>query len=171
MNTNDILAALGKVGKLFYDTMIGKLDAGNYPPGDATRKPPQTSIQSATSVVPPEQEGNTLNVKIKIDLTKAPYAQAYEEGSGVHGPEGKTYPIVPKASKDMVFPEGDWPNFVPGLTRVAPNKNGLFFLTHVEHPGVEKKPYIAPTIKEIDPEVRKILAREFKVSWLREAQK
>ena len=164
---NDILAAMGKVGKLFYDTMIDKLNTGNYP-----SKPDrgQSTIQTATSVRSPEQQGNTFKEEIVIDLKKAPFAAAYEYGSGEHGEQGTTYPIDPKNSAYMVFPEGDWPGFIPGATKVAPNKDGIFFLTHVDHPGVAARPYIRPTITQLNDEVKKLLAREFKVAVLREGK-
>jgi hypothetical protein len=169
MDSNSILAALGKVGKLFYDTMLGKLNSGKYPKGDAKRG--FSSIQNATSVEAPIKEGDGYSVTIKIDLKKAPYAWAYEKGSGLHGLMGAKYPILPRNVPEMKFPLSDWPNFQPGLTKVAPNKYGVFALTKVSHPGVEEKPYIEPTITQINDEVKKILAQEFKASSLREGRK
>jgi hypothetical protein len=167
MNTSDILVSLGKAGKLFYDKMLSRLNQGNYPSGDSQRG--YLSIQDATTVKSPEPISGGAKVEIQIDLKKAPYAWAYEVGSGVHGEKGSTYPIKPRNSDEMVFPEDDWPNFVPGLTDVAPRK-GFFFLTHVEHPGVEKKPYIVPTIREVHEDVKKILAKDFKEMVLRDGK-
>lgn len=162
----DLLVALAKVGNLFYQRMLSRLDSGDYPPGDSQRG--YTTIQSATSVQPAKIEDGRGIVEIHIDLRKAPYAGAYEWGSGEHatqGPRG-TYPIRPKRGAYMVFPEGDWPQWVPSDNNIKP-WHGMFLLTKVEHPGVEAKPYIAPTVAETQPEVRQILAREFKTMLLR----
>jgi hypothetical protein len=169
MNTSDLLASLGKVGKLFYDKMLERLNQGNYPHGESTKFRTLTSIQDATTVDSPQPISGGAMVEIKIDLKKAPYAGAYEEGSGEHGPKASTYTIKPRNVGEMVFPEDDWPNFVPGATSVAPRK-GFFFLTNVEHPGVEKKPYISPTIAEVHDDVKKILARDFKEMLLRDGK-
>lgn len=165
MDSNDLIAALGVVGKLFYDTMIGKLNGGKYPKGDAKRG--FSSIQNATSVDAPIKEGDGASVTIRINLKQAPYAWAYEKGSGLHGLMGAKYPILPRNFDTMQFPLSDWPNFQPELTRVAPNKYGIFALTKVAHPGIEERPYIEPTINQINDEVKKILAQEFKTSFLR----
>lgn len=168
MNTNSILASLGKVGELFYQTMIGKLNAGNYPPGDSTRNPPLSSIQDATSVDSPKSDGGKHFIEIKIDGRKAPYALAYEKGSGIHKEGGgSAYPILPRNSQKMTFPEGDWPQWEDWGGKGAVPWKGLFTLTKVMHPGVEAKPYIKPTITEINDEVKKILAADFKTEFLK----
>lgn len=168
MNSNNILAALGKVGVLFYRTMLQTLDSGNYPSGDSERG--YTTIQQATSVDSPKKDGERYIVEIKIDLKKAPYAWAYEVGSGEHGSLGEKYPIVPKNKPYMVFPLSDWPNWEPWpppKRGAVPDKNGLFFLVKVMHPGVEAKPYIRPTAVKINDEVKSILARDFKTEFLK----
>lgn len=167
VNNGDLLASLGRVGSLFYVRMVSRLETGNYPTGDSERG--YTSIQSAASVQSPKMVDGSAVIEIHIDLKKAPYAGAYEWGSGIHatrGPKVK-YPIVPRQGKYMVFPEGDWPGWEDRGGKGAVPRKGIFFLTEVEHPGVEAKPYIAPTVAEIQPEVRKILARDFKTSLLR----
>lgn len=167
MNTNSILASLGRVGSLFYQTMINKLNAGNYPPGDSKRG--FSSIQDATSVDSPQSDGNRQFIQIKINMKLAPYALAYEKGSGIHGDKGAKYPITPKNGPYMVFPKDDWPNWQewPPPKRGAVPWMDIFFLTKVMHPGVKAKPYIKPTMVEINDEVKKILARDFKIEFLK----
>ena len=46
----------------------------------------------------------------------------------------------------------------------------LLGATLVDHPGVAARPYIRPTITQINDEVKKLLAREFKVAVLREGK-
>jgi hypothetical protein len=166
---NDILAAMGKVGKLFYDTMIDKLNTGNYPKASTDGRG-FTSIQGATSVRSPEQNGNTFKEEIVIDLDLAPFAGAYEYGSGLRGKKKQRYPINPKNKTIMSFPESDWPGYDDSWDWGAFPVNGTFYLPHVLHPGVNAKPYIRPTITQINDEVKKLLAREFKVAVLREGK-
>jgi hypothetical protein len=165
MLANDLLASLGKVGKLFYDTMLTRLDSGNYPKDNPERG--FSSIQKATSVSSPTSDGKSAQVEIVINLKQAPFAAAFEWGSGEHGEQGTRYPILPGQSPEMVFPLEDWPNFIPGKTKVAPNKDGIFFLTKVMHPGIEARPYIIPTILETKDDVKKLLAQDFKASVMR----
>jgi hypothetical protein len=164
---NAVLSALGQVGKLFYDTMVGKLISGNYPPGSDNVRGFST-IPDATRVESPAHENGRYVVKIIIDLLKAPFARAYEYGSGEHGPDKESYEIVPKKlGGEMVFSQEDWPRWEYLEGEGAQPYKGFFFLTHVNHPGVEAKPYIRPTIKQIDVDVKTLLAREFKVEFLK----
>lgn len=171
MNTNDLIAALGKVGKLFYDTMGVKLSEDRYPPSADDNLRGFKTILEATTVRSPEHVADHFEVVIAINLRLAPYARAYEWGSGEHSDEGNKYAIDP-GKNYMIFPKEDWPDWIPWPNNggVTPNKNGMFFLVHVEHPGVAAKPYIQPTIMQINDDVKKMLAHEFKVMVLRDVQ-
>lgn len=166
--SSDIINCLNQVGTLFRGSMLDWMANFNYPGGDSERG--FTSIQDATSVKPAQKLGEgTYSVQIWIDLRKAPYAWAYEKGSGLRGPAGAKYPIKPVNASAMVFGVADWPQWEPW----PPPKsgavpwNGKFTLYQVMHPGVEAKPYIRPTINSIQTKVRELLARDFKVTLLR----
>jgi len=170
MDSSDLLVSIAEVGKLFYQTMLSRLDSGNYPPS-ADDPRGFSSIQKATSVRSPMRDANGVSIEIVISLGLAPYARAYEWGSGVHSEKNpETITIRPRNAPEMVFPEGDWPGWQDWGTAGAVPYKGFFFLTHVEHPGVDAKPYIEPTIEEIHDQVRKKLAHDFKVSWLKDGK-
>ena len=174
MPTNDgIYIGLTKVAGLFYQKMLDRLNAGNYPHGDQTRNPPTTSIQDATSVGQVKQEGANAYIDVTISLKQAPYAGAYEWGSGLHSEKGNKskYVISPKEKDALAF---DWPDHDPpwGSRKfIGVLSDGRFLFRFVEHPGVASKPYIRPTLQENRAEFKKILAREFKASILRGTQK
>lgn len=167
--SNDLIAALGTVGKLFYDTMKGKIDGGNYPPGSDNERGLKT-IPDATTVQSPEKDGENYILRIEIDTSDsgAPYAAAYEWGSGEHKLEGGAEYPIEGHGKYMVWPEAHWPQWEPWPGKAGLNPwRGNFITKSIMHPGVEAKPYITPTVQQIKPEVKKILAREFKVGFLR----
>ena len=169
MPTNDgIYIGLTKVAGLFYQKMLVKLNAGNYPHGDQTRNPPTTSIQDATSVGQVQQEGANAYIDVTISLKQAPYAGAYEWGSGLRSEEGEKakYIIEPREADALAFPKGRWPQYEP-----PPDAPDIFIFPYVMHPGVAAKPYIKPTLQENRAEFKKILAKEFKASILRGTQK
>lgn len=105
-------------------------------------------IASAISIDPVvAREEGQLSIDIVVSLITAPEFPAYEWGSGLFGPKGEKYLIVPIYAGILVFPEERWPNFVPGLTPVAPYK-GKFYLPRVMHPGVHAEPCMKPAIDE-----------------------
>ena len=169
MPTNDgIYIGLTKVAGLFYQKMLDRLNAGNYPHGDQTRNPPTTSIQDATSVGQVNQEGANAYIDVTISLKQAPYAGAYEWGSGLRSEKGgkAKYIIEPREGNVLAFPGERWPQYEP-----PPDAPDIFIFPYVMHPGVASKPYIKPTLQENRAEFKKILAREFKASILRGTQK
>lgn len=168
MNTNSLISGLARVGSLFYEKMSERVSSGNYPPSTTDNKRNFSTIPAATMVKEPQPTQGGFEVSIVIDLKKAPFAAAYEWGSGEHGRSASAYEIKAKQmGRHLIFPLDDWPRWEDwrefGIEGgVYPNKNGLFYLGIVSHPGVESRPYIQPTMQEIRPEVRKILARDFK---------
>ena len=151
--SNDLLAAMVKGATHFYNAVVAKLNSGNYPDGDAERG--YSSIQDAMSISPAAIEGNKAHIDIIIDLKDAPYAAAFEFGSGIHSTKGpaETYPIEPKDKKVLAFP---WtpssPAGVRASSKYADDFDGTFWLMHkVDHPGIPPKPYLVPTLdKEAD---------------------
>ena len=70
---------------------------------------------------------------------KAPEALAFERGSGIHGPSGEKYPIMPKNGAALVF---------PGTHERA----GQTIVTAlVQHPGVAARPFLHPANEAIRP--------------------
>jgi hypothetical protein len=114
-------------------------------------------IAGAISVDPVATTTEGLySIDIVVDINPesdkgAPEFPAYEWGSGLFGPKGEKYAIVPTNEGGLlVFPEERWPKFVLGLTPVAPYK-GKFYLRRVMHPGVKAEPCMKPAIdKERD---------------------
>ena len=152
-----IHAGLALAASHFVEKMKTRLDGGNYPHGDSDRG--TTSIQDATTIDTPKHEGGNAYVDIVISLSKAPFAWAFEKGSGLHSEEGAgKYPIRPVDKDWLAFfwPEAQNPdalNYLP---------DGRVIIGQVMHPGIAAKPYIRPTIVEEREEIKKILGREFK---------
>lgn len=158
MNQSQLLGMLVKVASLFRLQMAQKILQVNAP----------KNIISSTSIQPPIPTSYGAYIDVVIDLKSAPAAGAYEWGSGIHATRGKkeTYRIPKLGGGSYVaFPLERWPGHIlpPGRTN--------FVFTSVQHPGVEARPYIEPTIKENLAEYRQILGREFKAEILRGVEK
>jgi hypothetical protein len=130
--------------------MKNRLNTGNYPKGDSSRG--TVSIQDAISIGTPYQRKGELGIDIIIDLVKAPFAAAYEWGSGINRMIGarEKYPITARKAPRLVF---FWER-----------ENRLFVGHQVSHPGVEAKQYIAPTLVETRKEVLNIVGKSVKES-------
>lgn len=93
-----------------------------------------------------KQNGATITVSAYVELEKVPYARAVEEGSGIHDPSKRsTYPIDGKNRSDgnLIF---FW------------EKRGVMFKgPHVDHPGVEAKPYLSLSLKENKKRIMNLL--------------
>ena len=159
--SNAIDAALVKIADNFTRNMKAKLDAGNYPHGNADRG--ATSIQDATSIGTVSGNDTTRMIEVSISLKNAPYAAAYEWGSGLHGEKGAKYEIVPKNAPALAFPKEDWPNYEP-----PPEAPDVFVFNVVHHPGIQPKPYIRPAMQDTRQENLQIAAKEFKTAILLE---
>lgn len=128
----------------------------NYTADNIVRKAKQAASFDATIVsaisrseIQQTADGK-YSVDIVIDLSKAPEARAFEYGSGIHAIQGvaQKYIIVPRNGSILRFPKSRWPKYVPGLTPVSPDKNGMFNLRKVSHPGVAAHPYMEPAIQQ-----------------------
>lgn len=149
MASTNLLAGLLLGAQHFVNVVKFKLNAGGYPKGDSSRN--QSSIQDAMSIEPPQPKGDSgAYINIVIDLQSAPYGAAYEFGSGEHataGPAGK-YPITPR-KKDSVL-AFEWEKVGKKV-----------FFTEVDHPGVEAKPYLRPTLSEEANKIAEIIGEKF----------
>lgn len=118
-------------------------------------------------------------------------ARAFEYGSGVHNPRADTrgYTIAPREAGALVFPFTL--TFLPGGKFRGMIVNGKFmnrrnvgkmfdtsssgrvssdktFWNEVLHPGVEARPYLRPAIKSHEDEIKKVLRKAFKDSFVGE---
>jgi len=144
---------LVRIANLIVSAMKGKLGSG-YPSGNPVYG--WIPIQDTIFIGDVKQDNIGTSITIELGGEKAPYAAAYEWGSGLHATKSapRLYPIVAKNAPNLVFfwqERGKW--FVgPRLP--------------IGHPGVAPKPYIKPSIDENKVEMKKILAREFKIAVL-----
>jgi len=150
--SNGILAGLTNVANLFVQKMKDKLSSGKYPQGSSERG--TTSIQEAISIGVAQQAGSGAFIDINIDLKQAPFAAAFEWGSGLHTQRGAAakYPISAKNADQLHF---WW------------EKRGKWFIGKklpFGHPGIVARPYITPTLVENKAEFRKILGKELKAA-------
>ena len=154
MNNNNLLASLTKAASYFVDNMKQRLSDGGYP----------AEIARNIRIDDAKTEYNNSYIDVIIDMGEgaAPMAAAFEWGSGVHATRGKagTYSIDPKNSSALSIPRNRWPNYKPPPD-IDPVK-----ISHVDHPGIAKKPYIEPSLNESLPEIKKIIVRDLKTSIL-----
>ena len=144
--------ALQKSAALFRTAMIQKGRDVKVPSG----------LDRATYVDTPKHESTRSYIDIIISLKLAPWAGAYEYGSGEHGEKGERYRIPREGGGSFVaFPKERWPQYKP-----PPQAPDVFYFPYVMHPGVEARPYIQPTIKDTKQAIRKIFAKDFKLAIL-----
>lgn len=168
MNQINLFSALVKVAELFTTKMAAKVVSVRAP----------RNIIDSTSIQPPIAIRNGVSIRVVIGLkeNEAPAAGAYEWGSGIHatrGGRGK-YIIKPKQKAVLALPESRFfPQNFRGMERspkfAGYGDNGYLFY-FVEHPGVEARPYIEPTLRDSVTEFRRILGREFKAEILRDIE-
>jgi hypothetical protein len=79
----------------------------------------------------------------------APEAHAFEVGSGIHGPTGEKYDIVPVNAGALSFPGTHaW----EGQTIIT---------QHVSHPGVAARPFLHPANEAVRPQAMAMLKQAF----------
>lgn len=166
--SNSLHAAMVKIGNHFRNKMLERLSAGSYPgkgrDGWNARRN-FMSIQDASYVSQVRSNEDTHSISVVIPLQRAPYALAYEFGSGIHAGSRKKYPITPKNVSVLKFP---WLPSSP-ITAIMSDKNAMFdrvkqmyarkfeqgddlkwmdtwYYHWVDHPGVVGQPYIEPTL-------------------------
>lgn len=147
INNSNLLAGLTQAATIFYNEMVRKLQSGGYPQGDANRN--TVSIDAATSIKPPQLLPVGGYIDVVIDVDKAPYAGAFEWGSGIHGSQGSVYPIVAKNVPNLVF---WW------------EKKQKWFVgpqLPIGHPGIVAKPYIEPSIQATKNDIVSVINTSF----------
>jgi hypothetical protein len=128
-----------------------------------------SEIPNAIKVSEVTENGGNFFGSLLIDLNEAPQAAAFEYGSGIHATKGTpvTYVIKPKNAGALAF---YWPGhesgMKPGKKFIGYGKDGRLMFTHVDHPGVEAKPYLHPAINQHRGEMREKLKSAFKRAFV-----
>lgn len=162
-----ILAALSKVGNLVAQKIRSKADSMKVPKVSSSTYVGQAKIDKQS------KDGAQAHISITIDTDKdkgAPAARAYEWGSGIHAEQGPkkriTIPDPYTPSKLLSFPKEDWPQYDPNYYSPPRPQPDWHHYVSVSHPGVQKRPYIKPSIEATKAEVLKILGQAVKVELL-----
>jgi hypothetical protein len=126
-----------------------------------------TKIRNAISISEVVEWQSGLGIYVKVDLSQAPEARAFEYGSGLRATRQTPSPrqegaggfiiIAPRNAQSLVFPGTHaW----QGMTiQVPPMGGGV-----VHHPGVSSRPYIKPATDENRPRIREILRKAVRTS-------
>jgi hypothetical protein len=117
-------------------------------------------IRNAISVSEVREWQGGLGIYVKVDLSAAPMARAFEYGSGIHSTHATLSPqqigtggkILIQGNPLLVFPgTHEWEGQTI-VTRV------------VRHPGVAPRPYLKPAIQENRDRIREILSQAVRTS-------
>ena len=159
--SSDAMIALRKgltaAASLLAEKAKAKADSKNVPEVSKNMKVGKVETKGSGAL------GITISIGMKEN--EAPAAAAYEFGSGLHGKEGKKYPIVPRKSGGfLVFPKERWPGYAP-----PPDAPNVFFFSKVMHPGVEAKPYMKPAIEENKEEMKRLIGEFFTIDVVHKA--
>lgn len=116
-------------------------------------------IRDSATVSQVTSSGVSKSVTLSIAMRGAPYARAFDIGSGIHGKLGQTYTIRPKNKNALWFP---YPasKIYPGAIRYT--KNGQLGITTLEvtHPGVKGTNYTREALKQGKHEVAMELGKD-----------
>ena len=125
-----------------------------------------SSIEVGTATI----DGNGIG---KIGIYGGTLAFVYEEGSGIHGIRGSTYPITPKNSTLLAFGPEKWSGNIPGGVSNPVKKyvgrgkrDGNLLFLYVDHPGVEAKPYLEDALARVSDQILEIIGTAIIVSFV-----
>jgi hypothetical protein len=182
MNDNDIAKALDKAVRYYGQKVDAVLSSGNYPSGKDPYRDEYKPIEKTKVVHDPITADGKVSQTITYGSEKeAPYAVAYEFGSGEQGPKGETYVI---RSKGKLLAIGLGP-LKSGRSAWKPsNKKAVFaskkfrglfeyenedvyLFDFVDHPGVEPRPFAQPTLTKELNNMTKIVGQEIFASIVR----
>jgi len=133
------------------------------------------AIDKSIEIGQATSSGGTTFIVVSVGGKEAPMALAFEYGSGEHATRGNTgkYPIAPKNADLLAF---NWqPDFVPwgspkffgaALSDPQNSTEGKYFFHFVEHPGVEARPYVKPSIEETLPKIKRLISGDIKAEML-----
>ena len=106
---------------------------------------PYDAIKKSVRVGRKQGRGSSRFIDVWVGGKRAPYARAFDKGSGIHGKTGSTYTIRAKNGKALSFYwEREQVNFVG---------------QSVQHPGVAGVGYTQKAIKEVRPIIREELKK------------
>ena len=147
--SSDLLAGLVRASFILTRQIRKNLKRGNYP----------DEIEEGIVIGHPKGRGNSGSVQI---IFTAPQSRAFEEGSGLHGPEGKKYVIEPKDAGALAF---DWDKTPrgPGKKFIGQLPDGKLMFRFVEHPGIEPRPYIFPAWIQTKEELKRAIGVPFQI--------
>ncbi len=114
---------------------------------------PYKKIKDAVFISRVEGKGDSRFISVGIDMnpkTGAPFARAFDIGSGIHGKRPGKYSIRPKNGKYLQFQGTN--AFSGKVIRVK----------EVLHPGVAGVGYTKKAMEEVKPSIRQTLAKEVK---------
>lgn len=122
---------------------------------DAIRKnAPYKKIKDAVYISRVEGRGNSRFITVSINTNPAtggaPYARAFDTGSGLHGKYKRKYIITPRNFPLLQFRGTN--QFAGKIIRVA----------QVEHPGVKGTGYVKTSIEESRQSIRAEIAQNVK---------
>lgn len=90
----------------------------------------------------------TVGINTNPRTGGAPFARAFDIGSGIHGKFSQTYPIDAK----------NFPNLIFKGTKALAGK--IIRVPHVDHPGVMGVGYTNRALEESRPKIKKELGKE-----------
>lgn len=162
MTTSDVLqTAIKNAADILANQIKDNLDKGAYPTGNDEFRPNYKPIQDTLVIGTPKEEEGKISIDITLGGKDAPYAPAYEFGSGERATFGETndYQIKAKNAPVLAFL---WHYPSPlGRKFIKPQDENVAF-SEIEHPGIEAKPYLKPAIETKRDEMTKIIGQEFK---------
>jgi hypothetical protein len=162
MNSNGLQKGLIEAANYLAEKVKQKLDSGHYPSGNDSFRPNYSSIQDTITVGTPEGTDNNLSITVSMGGENAPYAVAYERGSGIRGEKKEDYTIASKNRSLLAFL---WKYPSPLGRKLTPGDEEVAF-QEIQHPGIAPQPYLEPTINAEKDEIAKIIGREFKAAIL-----
>jgi len=175
MNDNDLAKALEKAVRYYNVRVTAYLNQGDYPTGQDAYRSSYKPIQDTANIHDPVKSGNQVSQTITYGSNKeAPYAVAYEYGSGEHGLGGEKYTIRAKG-KPLAVGKA---NLIRGRRGWIPvNRVGVFaskkfislaeyggddiyLFSYVEHPGIAARPYAQPVLDAEQDNITQIIGNE-----------
>ena len=163
MNLQD---GLNKAIHYLEERIRDRLDGGRYPSGDDKYRPNYVPIQDSVIISEAESVSDGYQARLTYGGEDAPYALAYEFGSGERAGEG-TYEIFAVNVGALSF---YWEKI--GAQTIVPKKGGftshyaspnVFFVGKgkVDHPGIKAQPFVEPTIQEEKEKIGEIIGKDF----------
>jgi len=154
---------------LLSNEMKAKLNAGmgvdGYPTGQDRSGRGYKKIQDTIEIGTVQNNGQgDMSITITAGGPEAPMTVAYEYGT-------PSYEIPVGDEGFLAWKVGPYPNSWKQYS--GPILPGKYFRTikSVTHPEIKAKPFVKPSIEKTAPQIKKILAREFKIEIMSKVEK